>query len=154
LRTCPACGTLHADLLSIRAAIRHAWVPARPRDLSLTPADAARSRPSPWRRFLGVIGSSRDAVSRPLAASFTGLGIAGLLLTTIPLGAAGGAPTAAPIEAQTHTTGGDRPARGGDQHTMDVVEANPATCLSAGLLGVGGAVFGLRRLAGRARAVR
>jgi hypothetical protein len=42
LRTCPACGSLHRDLLSIQAAIRHAWTPRRPRDLRLDQSDLER----------------------------------------------------------------------------------------------------------------
>lgn len=153
-RTCPACGTLHADLLSIRSAIRHAWLPARPRDLSLTLADAARSRPSGWRHAVGVIGSSRDVASRPLAATFMALGIAGLLLTTVPLGASESGQTAPQIEVESNATGGSEPANREEQRAVDTVEPNPVAVVSIGLLGAGGAIFGLRCLAGRARVMR
>ena len=64
---CRQCADLHADLAALAAATPHAAIPARPRDFTLTPADAARLRPPGWRRFLAGIGSSRDAVTRPLA---------------------------------------------------------------------------------------
>ena len=36
--------------------------PARPRDYTLTHADAARLRPGGWRRFVAAFGTSRDAL--------------------------------------------------------------------------------------------
>ncbi len=84
LANCTECTDLLADLLAVTAAIPDAATPARPRDFSLTPADAARLRPGGWRRFLGFIGTSGDAFSRPLALGFTTLGLAGLLVATVP----------------------------------------------------------------------
>ena len=56
----------------------------RPRDFTLTAADAERLRVRGWRRLLAAIGSTRDAFSRPLAIGLTTLGLAGLLVATIP----------------------------------------------------------------------
>ena len=81
---CSACAELHADLLSLAAATRALPTPARPRDFTLTETDVARLRPGLVRRLLGAIGSSRDAFSRPLAAGLTTLGLAGLLVATVP----------------------------------------------------------------------
>ena len=84
LADCPDCRALHADLVALAAAVPHAALPARPRAYPLSPADAARLRPAGWRRWLAAIGTSRDAVTRPLALGLTTLGIAGLLVATVP----------------------------------------------------------------------
>ena len=54
---CSLCAQLHADLVALGAAARAMPTPARPRDYVLTPADAARLRPTGWRR---VVGGLRD----------------------------------------------------------------------------------------------
>jgi len=82
--TCGLCAALHTDLLALAAATRSMPTPARPRDYALTADDAARLRPGGWRRWLAAFGSSRDAVSRPLAVGLTTLGLAGLLVATVP----------------------------------------------------------------------
>jgi hypothetical protein len=89
LAACRDCATLFDDLVALSSATRDLPVPSRPRDFTLTPADASRLRVGGWRRLFAAIGSSRDAFSRPLAAGLTTLGLAGLLLATIP-GAVGG----------------------------------------------------------------
>ena len=108
---CSACAELHADLLSLAAATRALPTPARPRDFTLTETDVARLRPGLVRRLLGAIGSSRDAFSRPLAAGLTTLGLAGLLVATVPTvlpagesGAAALSPVGAPITPELDTT--------------------------------------------------
>jgi hypothetical protein len=82
LASCDGCTALLADLLTLQVALPTTSAPPRPRDFSLTPADAERLRRTGWRRFLGLIGSARDNVSRPLAVGFTSLGVAGLLLAS------------------------------------------------------------------------
>jgi hypothetical protein len=59
-------------------------VPTRPRDYTLTRDDAARLRPTGWRRWVAAFGTSRDVFSRPLAVGLTTLGLAGLLVATGP----------------------------------------------------------------------
>ncbi len=97
LASCADCADLLADLVAVTAAIPDAATPARPRDFTLTTADADRLRPIGWRRFLGFIGSARDGVSRPLALGFTTLGLAGLLLATLPNVLIGGSATGGAI---------------------------------------------------------
>jgi hypothetical protein len=104
LADCHDCRALHADLLALAAAVPHAALPARPRAYTLTPTDAARLRPAGWRRWLAAIGTSRDAVTRPLALGLTTLGIAGLLVATVPgalpfAGSASSAPASVPSPA-------------------------------------------------------
>ncbi|MEX2182885.1 MAG: hypothetical protein WEC14_00410, partial [Chloroflexota bacterium] len=99
LAACADCARLHADLVAIAAAIPAAAVPRRRREFTLTPADADRLRPSGLRRWLRVIGTSRDTVTRPLAIGFTTLGLAGMLLASAPalLPAAGAGPVLSAI---------------------------------------------------------
>jgi hypothetical protein len=97
LESCGACADLFADLVAVSAAIPSAAIPSRPRDFTLTAADAARLRPRSLRRLLTAIGSARDGVTFPLALGLTTMGIAGLLVATVPsfAGATGGAAPAA-----------------------------------------------------------
>ena len=92
LATCLECARLHADLLALALALPTASTPTRSRDFTLTAADAERLRPRGLRRWLGLIGTSRDTITRPLAIGFTTLGLAGLLVATVP-GALPGAGT-------------------------------------------------------------
>ena len=99
LETCGTCADLFADLVAVSAAIPSAAIPARPRDFTLTAADAARLRPGGLRRLLRAIGSARDGVTFPLALGLTTMGIAGLLVATVPsMSGLGGAATGAAPE--------------------------------------------------------
>ena len=84
LESCAACADLFAELVAVSAAIPVAAIPARPRDFTLTEADAARLQRRGVRRWLAGIGSVRDGVTFPLAMGLTTLGIAGLLFATVP----------------------------------------------------------------------
>lgn len=97
---CGACADLFAELVAVSAAIPAAAIPTRPRDFTLTPADAARLRPRGLRRWLAGIGTARDGVSFPLALGLTTMGIAGLLFATVPgvLSGMGGATAGAAPE--------------------------------------------------------
>jgi hypothetical protein len=157
--TCQSCGALFTDLLAIRAAIREAWVPSRSRAFLLTTADAARLRPARWRRLLAAIGTQRDAITRPIAVTCTGLGLAGLLLTTAPFGAfdgAGGAQSAggeAPPE-RILIAGEPTTPIAKDQRVQQPAATTSLTGLSIGLLAAGGAVFMARHIAPRLGRVR
>ncbi len=97
---CDRCAELHADLVTLAVAMKAMPTPARARDYTLTAADAARLRGSLWRRLVGVFGSPRDALSRPLAIGLTTLGIAGLLVASVPSFSPGSATSAgAPVSA-------------------------------------------------------
>ncbi len=84
VESCTLCAGLHDDLIALSAAIRDMPTPPRPRAYTLGPADAARVRPSGWRRLIAGIGTARDGFSRPLAVGLTTLGLAGLLVATVP----------------------------------------------------------------------
>jgi hypothetical protein len=99
LETCDACKDVYADLVTLAAAVPTAAVPARPRSYTLTAADAARLRPAGWRRFLRAVGSARDGITFPLAMGLTTIGIAGLLVATLPTLSAGTAAAPSTLSA-------------------------------------------------------
>lgn len=99
LDTCTDCATLHRDLIAIAAATRSLPnLATAPRDYRLSPEQAAQLHRGSWlRRALAPFGATRSA-TRPMAAAFTSLGIAGLLVATIlpgMLGSVASAPTGA-----------------------------------------------------------
>jgi hypothetical protein len=181
-RGCPACGTLYADLLGLQRAVRDAWTPARPRDLRLSLADASRLQRGRWRRWLAGIGGPRDALTRPLALSVTGLGLAGLLLTAVPplsLGSQAAAPQelhvaaidagsgASPAASPATASAPGDPAGSRDPDATSkppdaslrianrpTEEPRPLLPLSIALLGIGAGMFTLRRIAAALRPVR
>jgi anti-sigma factor RsiW len=94
---CGPCAEIYADLMALRAATKAMPTPTRPRDFALSSDDAARLRPGGWRRLVAAFGTSRDLLSRPLAVGLTSLGLAGLLVSSVPSmlsGSAASAPTA------------------------------------------------------------
>ena len=84
LRFCDPCGQMYADLVALTTALSLAALPARPRDYTLRAADADRLRSGGLRAWWSGLGSTRDALTRPLAIGLTTLGLAGLLLTALP----------------------------------------------------------------------
>ena len=179
LAACPDCAALHAELVTLAAAVPSAALPARPRTYTLSQADADRLRAPAWRRWLGSIGTSRDAITRPLALGFTTIGLAGLLVATVPgalsSGGAAGAATeryesiqvAAPAASSGPNDLAGAPAPGaatsGDGEATDggtgILETpatvqlaappDPMVVASVALMGAGLALFVVRRVAGR-----
>ena len=90
---CPECAELAADLRIQSDGL--AALPASrpvPRDMRLSADDAARlRRGAMWRRLLRPFGAEGLPGLRPLAATLTTLGIAGILLTAIPFALPGAA---------------------------------------------------------------
>jgi hypothetical protein len=82
--TCGVCASLLDDLVAIRTATVTLPTPPRVDDYQLTREDAARLHPGGWRRLVAAIGSSRAGFTRPLAVGLTTLGLAGLLVATVP----------------------------------------------------------------------
>ncbi len=124
LESCGACADLFADLVAVSAAIPSAAIPARPRDFTLTPADAARLRSRGLRRWFSAIGSARDGVTFPLALGLTTMGIAGLLLATVPGALSGSAGGAASVLSTVGPT--VEPASGGGNTAASAPAAVPA----------------------------
>ena len=121
MAACRDCRQLHDDLVAISAATRLLPAPLRPREFTLSAADAERLRARGWRRILAAFGSSRDVFSRPLAVGLTTLGLAGLLLATIP-----GAFTGQPTGGATTTLVGSPP-----DAAAGAGEANPEALVQA-----------------------
>lgn len=101
IETCLDCATLHDDLVAIARATATVPPPitTRPRDFRLSREQAARLRPSGWRRFVGAFGSPRFAFTKPLGVGLATIGLAGLLLGNVSLGSFGGMSAAAPMAA-------------------------------------------------------
>jgi hypothetical protein len=77
LAECSDCAGLFADLGQIASATAALRIPARPRDFSLTPQDAARLRPAKQARG----ATSWRGLTRRLGGAFAALGVAGILVT-------------------------------------------------------------------------
>ena len=84
IASCDDCATLHRDLVDLLTAARALPTPRRMRDYAISMEDARRLRRTGWRRLVAAFGSTRDAFSRPLAIGLTTIGLAGLLVTTVP----------------------------------------------------------------------
>ncbi len=102
---CAGCAALRDDLAAIRGAMTSLPAPARRRDFRLTDADAARLRPSVWRRLLGWLAAPGSSV-RPLATGLATLGVVGLLLTAGLPGIGGGAAMLTNTETSVDGAGG------------------------------------------------
>lgn len=157
LELCLRCVALYVDLVALTVALPLAAGPARPRDFTLSAADARRLGRRGWRRWWSAVGSARDTVTRPLAVSFTTLGLVGLLLTAVPsllpMAGSGAASAEADAKAFTITAGPTA-----SQASVDVPAAEAETCSPMvpwlGLLAVGGGLFAARRIAAHGRPVR
>jgi hypothetical protein len=106
ISTCTPCADIRRDLVAIAAATRSLPAPAMPaRDFRLVPEQAERLRRGSWLRAVLRPFSSSSSAVRPLAAAFTSLGLAGLLVASVfpsllgsaagALGSAAGAPVGA-----------------------------------------------------------
>jgi len=97
---CSGCADLATDLRALARATHDLPPARRPRDFFLTPADAERLRPRGLRRLLAAFAAPTLPI-RPLATGLTTLGVAGLLLASLPgilpLGGAASGPVLAPI---------------------------------------------------------
>ena len=141
IAACEGCRDVFADLVVIRDQLVASGTPARPRDFTLSVEDARRLRSTGWRRAVGFFGSARDAFSRPLAISFTTIGIVALVVTASPLsfGVLGGQSASAPaletIGNGVGAAGGASaaPSAGGGEPSREIagVVASPAASAAA-----------------------
>lgn len=108
--TCGECADLHRDLIAIAAATRTLPnLTTAPRDFRLTPDQAARLVKRGWlRTVLAPFGATRSA-ARPMAAAFTSLGLAGLLVATFLPGLMGSAASAPTNESRDQAAVGGGP---------------------------------------------
>lgn len=97
-RTCPDCAVLHDDLLALARATAAAPPPFAPRrrDFRLTPADAARLRPSAWRRLVAAVSKTPSALSRPMGVGLATIGLVGLLVGNLQIGSFMGSSASTP----------------------------------------------------------
>lgn len=131
---CGECAGLHADLVALRDATRAMPTPSRPRHYTLTADDAARLRPAGWRRFVAAFGTSRDGFSRPLAVGLTTLGLAGLLVGTVPSLSLGSAASSSVVLS---TVGAPVTAPGANPEAGTATNAGPAAAPSSGAFAAG-----------------
>jgi hypothetical protein len=98
LAECTTCVDVRRDLVAIAAATRALPAPfTLSRDFRLDPAQAHRLRRGSWLRAALRPFAAGGTVVRPMAAAFTSLGIAGLLVATVIPGILGS--PSAPAEA-------------------------------------------------------
>lgn len=129
---CAECRDLLADLLTLATAIPAAAIPTRPRDFTLTAADAARLRPAGWRRLIGFFGSAGDRFTRPLAVGLTTMGLVGLLVAALPNGLGGGS-TSAVLSTVGNAVGGQAapaPAPSSAPYQTEGLELDPGAAAS------------------------
>lgn len=132
LATCDECAHLHEDVLAIARATAAIPPAVRTTDFRLTPEQAATLRPAGWRRFLAALTSPGQHVTRQLGVGLTTIGIAGLLIGTLPSISLGGNAASAPsAPAAAGAESGNGPAAS-RQNVLGPV-ASPAA--SAGFAG-------------------
>lgn len=120
--SCGDCRSLHDDLLAIARATRALPAAPAPRDFRITLEQAARLRRTGWvARLLGPIAGARS-IARPIAATFTTLGLVGVLVSAAMPGLLGGG---ASLGAPTSAGAGVVTAAPGAQVAPDLASAAP-----------------------------
>jgi hypothetical protein len=125
IASCPDCATVHDDLIAIARATAVLPPVVAPRDFRLSPEQAAALRPVGWRRLVAAIGGSRPLMSRQLGIGLATIGLAGLLVSTLP-GIQLGNRAAAPAGASAARVG------------APVTEVGPASGAPVDVTGEGG----------------
>ena len=136
VRECADCASLHADLIALARATAALPAAVAPRDFRLTPDQAASLRPVGWRRIVAAVGGSRPLMSRQLGIGLATIGLAGLLVSTLPtinLGSAASMP--APEAAQ----GGAATSQELTGGAPDIVGEHPSAAPMYGDSSTGGA---------------
>ena len=134
--SCAECTELLADLRAIRTATSSVAAPTRPRDFRLSAHDAERLQPRGIRGWLGWTGGRRLQLGRPFAAGLTALGLAGLLVTTLPSGGPAASPGAA-IDAAASPASSPAAAAGAPTAAAAPAGGQEATVLPASSPGDG-----------------
>src|SRR3954451_24862887 len=75
IESCTECARLHDDIVAISSATKALPTPARPRAFQLTREQAARLRPSSWRRFVGALSEPGSVFSKQLGVGLASLGV-------------------------------------------------------------------------------
>ena len=119
ISACADCATLHADLIAIARATAALPPAVAPRDFRLSREQAEALRPVGWRRLVAAIGGSRPLLSRQLGIGLATIGIAGLLVSTLPgIQLGGSAAVAEPSTREAATSADQRSGVSGDQVTI------------------------------------
>lgn len=149
-QSCPHCVRLYEDVVLIAALAPTSAVPPRTRDFRLTGADAAHLRELSWTGWWRVIGSSRDSVTGPVALALTTLGLAGIVLTSVPalVPSLGAGADREMVDMQDGPQSGTGPAAGEPAPTDDPTatpdDGPPVLAMSASIAAAGGALLVLR----------
>ncbi len=114
--SCPDCATFVADLEAISGATAALPVPPRPRDFSLTEADAARLRRGRATRLFGWLGRTRALGGSMAAVGLAGFVVVGALSLTAMT--ATSAPAAAPNAPEFNAAAPDSGAGTGDRANL------------------------------------
>jgi hypothetical protein len=140
-QSCAECATLHDDLVALARATASVPPPitTRPRDFQLTPADAARLRPTGWRRLVATMSSPRTVFSKPLGVGLVTLGLVGLLVGNVQVQLGSGASAGAPVTGATSENGAQAPAASTTGDTAVRGAAGASAGSPAGLVPAAGA---------------
>jgi hypothetical protein len=129
IASCADCAELHADLILIARATAALPPAVAPRDFTLTPEQAAALRPGGWRRLVAAISGSRPLMSRQLGIGLATIGLAGLLVSTLPsiqFGNAGTGTAAAPAQPAAPAAAVAGSASGGGETSTDTKAGSEA----------------------------
>jgi hypothetical protein len=129
IASCADCAELHADLILIARATAALPPAVAPRDFTLTPEQAAALRPGGWRRLVAAISGSRPLMSRQLGIGLATIGLAGLLVSTLPsiqFGNAGAGTAAAPAQPAANAAAVPGSASGGGETSTDTTAGSEA----------------------------
>jgi hypothetical protein len=140
-QSCAECATLHDDLVALARATASVPPPitTRPRDFQLTPADAARLRPTGWRRLVATMSSPRTVFSKPLGVGLVTLGLVGLLVGNVQVQLGSGSSAAAPAAGAASENGAQAPAASTTGDTAVRGAAGASAGSPAGLVPAAGA---------------
>ena len=108
LARCADCRLLAADLRAIAAATRQVPPVRRPRGFTIDPGAVGGMGRVRWRRLLGAMGGPRFGLAAPVGGALTALGLAGMLLTTVPAvstGRGGDTDAAGAVRVETDSPG-------------------------------------------------
>ena len=110
LASCTECSALRADLVSIASATRSLPPVSAPRDFTITAEQAARLRRTGWLGTLLAPFAGARSAARPLAATFTTLGLVGVFVAAAMPAMLGGAASMAAPEGAGAQAGAPAPA--------------------------------------------
>ena len=98
--SCAECARLHDDILAIASATKALPPPVRTRDFRITNEQAAKLRPAGLRGVLSRLTAPGALFSRQLGVGLATLGVAGLLIGSLPMNLGMGGAASAPAASQ------------------------------------------------------